>query len=81
MTSNDFNPLSCHISSQTPEPPSKMTSQNYDLAPKPQENELPIESAHCCLKPNHLPVRTVLLVQNMVKNNVHSVGLKGALHS
>jgi hypothetical protein len=58
-----------------------MTSQNYDFAPKPQENELPIESGRCCLKPNHLPVRAVLRVQNMVKKNGYSVALMGAKHS
>jgi hypothetical protein len=35
--------------------------------PKPQENELPIESSCHCLKPKHLPVCTILLMQNIIK--------------
>jgi hypothetical protein len=43
--------------------------------PKPQESKLAIESSCHCLKPKHLPVRSILLMQNITKNNVRSLGI------
>jgi hypothetical protein len=74
MTSHDFgvklNPIPhfCYIVLQVWLPP-KMMSQTYDLDTK---NELLIESSHQCLKPKHLPVCTILLMQNTTKSNVHN---------
>lgn len=43
--------------------------------PKPEENQMPIESSCHCLKPKCVPVPTILLTQNIIKKNVHNLGL------
>jgi hypothetical protein len=42
---------------------------------KPQENELPEESSCHCLKPKYLPVRAILLMQNIITKNMHNLWL------
>jgi hypothetical protein len=53
-----------------------MTSQTTAPPPplKPQESELPVESSCHRLKPKHLPVRAIVLM-NIIQNKVQGLGL------
>jgi hypothetical protein len=66
--------LSCHISSQL-DLPYKKSLQNYYPLPKPKVNALSLGSSWYCLKPKHLPVRSILLLQNVIQNNARGLGL------
>jgi len=78
-TPNDFwlkidpQPLLSHL--VTACPPYQTTSQNYYPLPKPKVNALPLESSCYCLTPKYLPVRTNLLLQNVIQANARNLGL------
>ena len=67
--------LQCYCNGNCHESASSTVTNLWTPLPKPEENQMPIESRCHCLKPKCLPVPTILLTQNIIENNVHNLGL------